>query len=150
MADNEKNEQNAAAHGPISVVTDENFIQEVVESGEPVLVDFYADWCGPCKMMSPIIAELAPEYEGKLKFVKLDTDANPGVSSALQIQSIPTFMIFKGNTVYAIVPGAMHRQDFQSWIDEGLGHIEEHAAELAAEAAAEQPATEQATEQTQA
>ena len=155
MADNEKNEQNeqneqsAAAHGPVGVVTDENFIQEVIESGEPVVVDFYADWCGPCKMMSPIVAELAPQYEGKVRFVKLDTDANPGVSSALQIQSIPTFMMFKGNTVYAMVPGAMRAPDFQSWIDEGLARIEEHAAELAAEQTAEQ-ATEQATEQTQA
>ena len=135
MADNEKN---SADHGAVGVLTDENFIEEVIESGEPVLVDFYADWCGPCKMMSPIVAQLAPQYEGKLRFAKLDTDANPGVSSALQIQSIPTFMIFKGNTVYAMVPGAMRPHDFQSWIDEGLARMEEHAAELAAaEGAAE-------------
>jgi thioredoxin 1 len=129
VADNEKM---TGANGQVNVLTDETFVQEVIESGEPVLVDFYADWCGPCKMMSPIVAQLAPHYEGKLKFAKLNTDENPGVSSALQIQSIPTFMIFKGNTVYAMVPGAMRPHDFQSWIDEGLNHMEEHAAELAA------------------
>jgi thioredoxin 1 len=139
VADNEKV---TGANGQVNVLTDETFIQEVIEAGEPVLVDFYADWCGPCKMMSPIVAELAPHYEGKLKFAKLNTDENPGVSSALQIQSIPTFMIFKGNTVYAMVPGAMRPHDFQSWIDEGLTHIEEHAAELAAAGSS--------TEQTQA
>ena len=133
MADNEKTTH---ANGQVNVLTDETFIQEVIEANEPVLVDFYADWCGPCKMMSPIVAELAPHYEGKVKFAKLDTDANPGVSSALQIQSIPTFMIFKGNTVYAMIPGAMRPHDFQTWIDEGLARMEEHAAELAAEAAA--------------
>jgi thioredoxin 1 len=146
MADNEKKTgQVAGANGQVHALTDDTFIQEVIEPGEPVLVDFYADWCGPCKMMSPIVAQLAPEYEGKLKFGKLNTDENPGVSSALQIQSIPTFMIFKGNTVYAVVPGAMRQHDFQSWIDEGLARIEEHAAELAAAEAAGQ-----ATEQSQA
>jgi thioredoxin 1 len=134
MADNSKN---ITANGQVNVLTDENFVQEVIEADEPVLVDFYADWCGPCKMMSPIVAELAPHYEGKVKFAKLNTDENPGVSSALQIQSIPTFMIFKGNTVYAMVPGAMRPHDFQTWIDEGVALIEEHAAELAAEVATE-------------
>jgi len=132
MADNEKIE---AANGQVNVLTDENFVQEVIETDAPVLVDFYADWCGPCKMMSPIVAQLAPHYEGKVKFAKLNTDENPGVSSALQIQSIPTFMIFKGNTVYALAPGAMRPHDFQTWIDEGVARIEEHAAELASEPA---------------
>jgi thioredoxin 1 len=138
MAINEK----TAANGTVHMLTDDTFVAEVIEQGEPILVDFYADWCGPCKMMSPIVAELAPQYEGKLRFGKLNTDDNPGVSSALQIQSIPTFMIFKGNTVYAMVPGAMRAHDFRSWIDEGLARIEEHAAELAAEATAE-PAARQ-------
>jgi thioredoxin 1 len=132
MADNEKIE---AANGQVNVLTDENFVQEVIETDAPVLVDFYADWCGPCKMMSPIVAQLAPHYEGKVKFAKLNTDENPGVSSALQIQSIPTFMIFKGNTVYALAPGAMRPHDFQTWIDEGVARIEEHATELASEPA---------------
>ena len=143
MAINEK----TAANGTVQALTDDTFVAEVIEQGDPILVDFYADWCGPCKMMSPIVAELAPQYEGKLRFGKLNTDDNPGVSSALQIQSIPTFMIFKGNTVYAMVPGAMRAPDFRSWIDEGLARIDEHAAELAAEATAEataEPASQQA------
>lgn len=113
-----------AADGQIHSVTDEDFIAEVLETGTPVLVDFWAQWCGPCKFMGPIFAEVAPEYAGKVKFAKLDVDENPLVAGSLQIQSIPTFMLISGRTVYAQGVGAMRPNDLRQWIDEGLAHME--------------------------
>ena len=76
--------------------TTENFNAEVIESDKPVLVDFYADWCGPCKMMAPVIEEIAKEYEGKVKVGKLNVDDNPEISEQFDIMSIPTLIFFKG------------------------------------------------------
>ena len=76
--------------------TTENFNTEVIESDKPVLVDFYADWCGPCKMMAPVIEEIAQEYEGKVKVGKLNVDDNPEISEQFDIMSIPTLIFFKG------------------------------------------------------
>jgi len=76
--------------------TTENFNAEVIESDKPVLVDFYADWCGPCKMMAPVIEEIAQEYEGKVKVGKLNVDDNPEISEQFDIMSIPTLIFFKG------------------------------------------------------
>lgn len=76
-------------------VTDQNFQEEVMKSDKPVLVDFYATWCGPCKMLAPIIEELAPKYEGKVKIVKLDVDENPHTSEQFSVQSIPTLVFMK-------------------------------------------------------
>lgn len=76
--------------------TTENFNAEVIESDKPVLVDFYADWCGPCKMMAPVIEEIAKEYEGKVKVGKLNVDDNPKISEQFDIMSIPTLIFFKG------------------------------------------------------
>lgn len=112
------------ADGKIHIITDEDFITEVLETGTPVLVDFWAQWCGPCKLMGPIFAEVAPEYEGKVKFAKLDVDENPLVAGSLQIQSIPTFMLISGRTVYAQGVGAMRPNDLRRWIDEGLAHVD--------------------------
>lgn len=112
------------ADGRIHIVTDEDFIASVLEAGTPVLVDFWAQWCGPCKFMGPIFAEVAPEYEGKVKFAKLDVDENPLVAGSLQIQSIPTFMLISGRTVYAQGVGAMRPNDLRQWIDEGLAHMD--------------------------
>ena len=75
--------------------TTENFNAEVIESDKPVLVDFYADWCGPCKMMAPVIEEIAQEYEGKVKVGKLNVDDNPEISEQFDIMSIPTLIFFK-------------------------------------------------------
>ena len=75
--------------------TTENFNAEVIESDKPVLVDFYADWCGPCKMMAPVIEEIAQEYEGKVKVGKLNVDGNPEISEQFEIMSIPTLIVFK-------------------------------------------------------
>jgi thioredoxin len=76
--------------------TDDNFEEEVLKSDMPVLVDFFAEWCGPCKMLGPIVEELAGEYEGKVKIGKLDVDANPTIAGKYGVQSIPTLICFKG------------------------------------------------------
>ena len=91
-------------------VNDSNFQTEVVNSQTPVLVDFWATWCGPCKMIAPIVEELAKEYDGRLKIGKLDVDANPAVSMQYGIRSIPTLLIFKGGMVVEQIVGAMPKR----------------------------------------
>ena len=82
--------------GKVLHVNDDNFKSEVIQSGIPVIVDFYADWCGPCKKVAPIIEALADEYAGKVKVCKLDVDTNPQVAEEFGIRSIPTVKAFKG------------------------------------------------------
>ncbi len=91
-------------------VTDGNFKNEVLDSQTPVLIDFWASWCGPCKMIAPIIEELASEYDGKMKFGKLDVDANPQISMQFGIRSIPTLLVFKGGKVVDQIVGAMPKK----------------------------------------
>ncbi|HEY9608378.1 thioredoxin [Allocoleopsis sp.] len=88
-------------------VTDASFKQDVLESDIPVLVDFWAPWCGPCRMVAPVVDEIAQQYEGKVKVVKLNTDENPNVASQYGIRSIPTLMIFKGGQRVDMVVGAV-------------------------------------------
>ena len=76
-------------------VTTENFVSEVVESGIPVLVDFYADWCGPCRMLAPVLEGLAREYAGQVKIVKVNVDEEPELASHFRVQSIPTLLAFR-------------------------------------------------------
>ncbi len=87
--------------------TDVNFDQEVVKSETPVLVDFWAEWCGPCKMIAPVVSELANEYEGKLKVGKVDVDSNQQVAMQYGIRGIPTLLIFKGGRVVDQIVGAV-------------------------------------------
>ena len=88
-------------------VTDDTFEQEVEKSATPVLVDFWADWCAPCKMIAPIVEELAGEYDGQIKFAKLDVDSNPKVATTYGIRGIPTLLIFKDGSPVDQVVGAV-------------------------------------------
>ena len=88
-------------------VTDGSFKEEVLESNIPVLVDFWAPWCGPCRMVAPVVEDISKQYEGQVKVVKLNTDENPNIASQYGIRSIPTLMIFKGGERVDMVVGAV-------------------------------------------
>ncbi|MFE6968118.1 thioredoxin [Isoptericola sp. NPDC057653] len=98
-------------------VTDDTFKAEVLESDVPVLVDFWATWCGPCRMVAPILEELSDEYEGKIKIVKLDTDANQATTMAYGITSIPTLNVYSGGELVKSVIGARPKRALQEEID---------------------------------
>lgn len=100
--------------------TDGNFKKEVLESGIPVMADFWAEWCGPCKMLSPIIDELAKEYVGKIKIGKVDVDSNPEVASRYGVMSIPTLIFFKGGKVMAQATGVQNKTALKQKIEENL------------------------------
>lgn len=97
--------------------TDANFQKEVLESNIPVLVDFYADWCGPCKMVAPIVAELAEEYEGVFKIGKLNVDDNQETAQKYRVMSIPTLIIFKNGAAVETVVGAVPKKSLQEKLD---------------------------------
>jgi thioredoxin 1 len=96
--------------GNVREVTDNAFAQAVLQSTPPVLVDFWADWCGPCKAIAPIVEALAREYEGRLKVMKLDVDENPRTASTYQVQSIPTLLVFKDGRLAERIVGAVPKQ----------------------------------------
>ena len=101
------------------VLTDKNFEEEVLKSDKPVMVDFWAEWCQPCKIVSPIIDELAEEYHGKVKVGKLNVDENT-ISGNYNVMSIPTLMIFKEGKPVKSVIGARPKEDFKKALDEVL------------------------------
>jgi len=97
--------------------TDANFDAEVLKASQPVLVDFWAPWCGPCRMIAPIVAEISKEYAGKLKVGKLNTDDNQSVAVRYGVMSIPTVMIFKNGEMVARIVGAQPKQALTGKID---------------------------------
>ncbi len=104
----------------INYVTDDTFEAEVVNAEGPVLVDYWADWCGPCKMIAPILDEIAEEYDGKLRVAKLNIDENPNTPPKFGIRGIPTLMIFKGGNVEATKVGAVSKSQLTAFIDSNL------------------------------
>ncbi len=101
-------------------VTDSTFKQEVLESKTPVLVDFWAPWCGPCRMVAPVVEEIAEQYLGKVKVVKVNTDENSGVASQYGIRSIPTLMIFKDGQRVDMVVGAVPKTTLATTLEKHL------------------------------
>ena len=98
------------------VLTNENFEEEVLKSDIPVLVDFWATWCGPCKMVAPVVAEIAEENAGKIKVGKVNVDEQPELTSAFKISSIPTPMVFKGGKITAMEVGYRDKEDIEALI----------------------------------
>ena len=101
-------------------VTDQSFQQQVLKSDKPVIVDFWAEWCGPCRMMAPHFEALATEYQGRVVFAKLDVDSNPMVASQYGIRGIPTLLLFVGGKEVDRIVGAVPRDRIKSHIESAL------------------------------
>ncbi len=104
----------------IVYTSDANFENDVLKSSVPVLVDYWAEWCGPCKMIAPILDEIAGDYQGKLKIAKVNVDENQQVTQKYGIRSIPTLMMFKGGSVQAQKIGAMSKSQLAAFIETNL------------------------------
>ncbi len=104
----------------IVYVTDTSFDQEVLNAEGPVLVDFWAEWCGPCKMIAPILDEIAGEYAGKVRVAKVNIDENPATPPKYGIRGIPTLMLFKGGNVEATKVGAVSKSQLTAFLDSNI------------------------------
>ena len=106
--------------GNIVNVTDDTFDAEVLQTSEPVLVDYWAEWCGPCKMIGPVLEEVADEFEGKVRIAKLNIDENPTTPPKFGIRGIPTLMLFKDGAVEATKVGAISKSELIAFINSNL------------------------------
>jgi len=106
--------------GAVVYVTDTTFDEEILKSDVSVLVDYWADWCGPCKMIAPILEEIAQEYDGKIKVAKLNIDENPETPPKYGIRGIPTLMLFKNGNVEATKVGALSKSQLTAFIDSNI------------------------------
>ncbi|MFT4561367.1 MAG: thioredoxin 1 [Gammaproteobacteria bacterium] len=104
----------------IVYVTDDSFDDDVIQSTKPVLVDYWAEWCGPCKMIGPILEEVSGEYDAKLTIAKLDVDANQGTSMKYGVRGVPTLMLFKEGSVVATHVGALSKSQLTAFIDSNI------------------------------
>ena len=104
----------------ILYVTDDTFEADVINSSDPVLVDYWAEWCGPCKMIAPILEEIASEYSGKIKVAKLNIDDNPQTPPKYGIRGIPTLMLFKNGEVEATKVGALSKSQLTAFLDSNI------------------------------
>ena len=104
----------------IKHITDTSFEADVLQSSQPVLVDYWAEWCGPCKMIAPILDEVASAYQGKLQVAKMNVDENRDVPAKFGIRGIPTLMVFKGGQLAATKVGAMSKAQLTAFIDQQL------------------------------
>jgi len=101
-------------------LSDDTFEQEVLKSDVPVLVDYWAEWCGPCKMIAPVLEEVAGDYDGRLKVAKLNIDDNPDTPPAYGIRGIPTLMLFKNGEVEATKVGALSKSQLTAFLDQNI------------------------------
>lgn len=104
----------------VTVITKNNFEQEVINSELPVMIDFWATWCGPCRMVAPIMDELAEEYEGKAKICKINVDDEGELAAKFRVMSIPTIMVYKNGNMAERIVGAMPKNEFKNILDKHL------------------------------
>jgi thioredoxin 1 len=104
----------------IKHVSDATFDKDVLQSAHPVLVDFWAEWCGPCKMFAPVLDDISKQYQGRLTVAKVDIDANPATPSKYGIRGIPTVILYKGGAVHAQKVGAMSKSQLTAFLDSNL------------------------------
>jgi thioredoxin 2 len=122
-------------HRPLPWIVDandDNFAEVVERAGIPVLVDLWAVWCGPCRMVSPVLEQLAREYAGKIKLVKIDVDATPKLSQRFQVQAVPTLMVLSGGEVIARQAGAAPAPVLREWLEQALAADTDRASDATA------------------